>query len=106
MAKPKKYNLYSRLFHVEKLLGDAQKTGSTKEVDAIKARIDNTKAMLKDDYDYWKFSSGGLSTKISRAGKILGLQGKLAKKYVNPVTIVDHLKNKKWHKKLKTGLIK
>ena len=80
MAKPKKYNLYSRLFHAEKLLGDAQKKGKAKEIDALKARIDNIKAMREDDYDYGKFSSGGLST---------------TKKYVNPVTFVDNLKNKK-----------
>tara|TARA_R100001594_G_scaffold99091_2_gene133625 strand:+ start:104 stop:358 length:255 start_codon:yes stop_codon:yes gene_type:complete len=84
MAKPKKYNLYSRLFHAEKLLGDAQKKGKAKEIDALKARIDNIKAMLEDDYDYGKFSGGGLLTK-----------GKLAKKYVNPVTIVNNLKNNK-----------
>jgi len=83
MAKPKKYNLYSRLFLAEKKLGEAQKKGKAKEIDALKARIDNIHAMLEEDYDYGKFSSGGLLTK-----------GKLAKKYVNPVTIVNNLKKK------------
>ena len=81
--KGEKFNLYQRLGHAIKIQMGAEARGDTKKVKEMEFRIQNIRAMMDDSYDYGKFSGGGLSTK-----------GKLAKKYVNPVTIVNNLKKK------------
>ena len=55
MAK-KKFDLYSRLEHAERQLGNAK---SPKEINALEERIKNIMKMLEDDYDYGKFNKGG-----------------------------------------------
>jgi hypothetical protein len=78
--KGEKFNLHQRLSHAIKTQMGAETRGDTKKVKEMEFRIQNIRAMMDDSYDYGKFSSGGLST---------------TKKYVNPVTFVDNLKNKK-----------